>query len=192
MAHAPDSGYGRGRALRAEAYVFLVPGVFFLVIGIIYGFLTDFQELVGFPAILLTAGLAFLVGIYFKMLQKRHGNRPEDLHDATIESAAGDQGMFAPWSWWPLVLASGAALAFISMAFALALSVMAVSTSHTATQSAKAIAFGPTAFQRSPTPAEKQLGAEFLGSFTASDKAAEAWRQYVHVLVASNEFLFID
>ena|SRR6187431_2172014 len=116
MAHAPDTGKGRGQALKAESYVFLIPGAFFLVIAIVYGFLTDFQELVGFPAILLTAGLAFLVGIYFKMLQRRHGNRPEDLPDSTIEAEAGDQGLYAPWSWWPLVLAAGAALAFISLA----------------------------------------------------------------------------
>lgn len=103
--------------MRLEANVFLLPGVFFLVIAFIYGWLTDFHELVGFPAILLTAGLAFMVGIYFKMLQKRHGPRPED-RDAEIAEDAGDQGLFAPWSWWPLVLAAGAALAFISLAVA--------------------------------------------------------------------------
>ena len=118
MAHAPDTTHGRGRALRTESLVFLVPGVFFLVIAIVYGFLTDFQELVGFPAILLTAGLAFMVGFYFKMLQKRHGNRPEDMPEATIAPEAGDQGLFAPWSWWPLVLGVGAALAFFSLAVA--------------------------------------------------------------------------
>jgi hypothetical protein len=103
--------------MRLEANVFLLPGIFFLVIAFIYGWLTHFQELVGFPAILLTAGLAFMVGFYFKMLQKRHGARPED-RDADISEDAGDQGLFAPWSWWPLVLAAGAALAFISLAVA--------------------------------------------------------------------------
>ena len=101
--------------MRLEANIFLIPGAFFLLVAVVYGILTDFQELVGFPAILLTAGLAFMVGIYFKMLQKRHGLRAED-RDAEIEEDAGDQGLYAPWSWWPLTLAAGAALAFIALA----------------------------------------------------------------------------
>lgn len=103
--------------MRLEANIFLFPGVFFLLIAFIYGWLTDFNELVGFPAILLTAGLAFYVGVYFKMLQKRHGVRAED-RDADISEDAGDQGLFSPWSWWPLVLAAGAALAFVALAVA--------------------------------------------------------------------------
>ena len=103
--------------MRLEANLFLLPGVFFLVIAFIYGWLTGFEELVGFPVILLTAGLAFMVGFYFKMLQKRHGVRAED-RDADISELAGDQGLFSPWSWWPLVLAAGAALGFIALAVA--------------------------------------------------------------------------
>lgn len=33
-----------------------------------------------------------------------------------ISEQAGDQGLYAPWSWWPLVLAFGCALAFVAMA----------------------------------------------------------------------------
>ncbi len=101
--------------MRLEANIFLIPGAFFVLVAVVYGILTDFNELVGFPALLLTAGLAFMVGIYFKMLQKRHGLRAED-RDAEIEEDAGDQGLYAPWSWWPLTLAAGAALAFIALA----------------------------------------------------------------------------
>lgn len=102
--------------MKLEANVFLLPGVFFLVVGIVYGVLTDFQELVGFPAFLLSAGLAFMVGIYFRMLTKRHGIRAEDREDAAISDEPGDQGLYAPWSWWPLVVAFGAALGFVAMA----------------------------------------------------------------------------
>lgn len=102
--------------MKIESGIFLIPGVFFLAISVVYGFVTDFQELVGFPALLLSAGLAFMVAIYFKMLQKRHGVRPEDRDDATIDELAGDQGLYAPWSWWPLVLAAGAALSFVALA----------------------------------------------------------------------------
>lgn len=102
--------------MKIESQLFVLPGAFFLLVGVIYGFLTDFQELVGFPAILLTAGLSLMVGIYFRMLAKRHGDRPEDLEDAQIADLAGDQGIYAPWSWWPFVLALGAALGFVAMA----------------------------------------------------------------------------
>ncbi|MDN4472681.1 cytochrome c oxidase subunit 4 [Demequina zhanjiangensis] len=102
--------------MKIESNIFLLPGAFFLLVAFIYGWLTDFSEMVGFPAILLTAGLALMVGIYFKMLERRHGARPEDRHDAEIEELSGDQGFYAPWSWWPLVLAAGAALSFVSLA----------------------------------------------------------------------------
>lgn len=102
--------------MKLEANVFLLPGAFFLLVAVVYGFLTDFQELVGFPALLLSAGLAFMVGIYFRMLMKRHGIRAEDREDAAISDEPGDQGLYAPWSWWPLVVALGAALGFVAMA----------------------------------------------------------------------------
>ena len=102
--------------MKTESKLFLVPGAFFLLVAFVYGFLTDFKELVGFPGILLSAGLAFMIGIYFDMLAKRHGDRPEDREDAQISELAGDQGLYAPWSWWPFVLALGCALAFTAMA----------------------------------------------------------------------------
>ncbi len=102
--------------MKTESTIFFVPAVFFLVVGIVYGLITRFQELVGFPALLLSAGLALMIAVYFKMLEKRHGARPEDREDATIDEQSGDQGLYAPWSWWPLVLGLGAALGFVALA----------------------------------------------------------------------------
>ena len=102
--------------MKLESNLFLLPGAFFLLVAIVYGSLTHFEELVGFPAMLLSAGLAFMIGIYFRMLTKRHGIRAEDREDATIAEDQGDQGLYAPWSWWPLVVAIGCALAFVAMA----------------------------------------------------------------------------
>lgn len=102
--------------MKIESLVFLVPGAFFLLVGIVYGALTGFQELVGFPAIVLSAGLAFMIGIYFRMLAKRHGVREEDRDDAEIADLSGDQGLYAPWSWWPFVLGLGSALSFVALA----------------------------------------------------------------------------
>jgi len=48
-------------------------------------------------------------------------------------------------------------------------------------------------FQRTATKAEIELGSQFLQQLRGGGVAAgEAWRQYLHVLLASNEFLFVD
>jgi len=102
--------------VKTEKVIFFIPGAFFLLVAIVYGFLTHFKELVGFPAMLLSAGLALMIAFYFSMLEKRHGARPEDRADGVVSDLPGDQGLYAPWSWWPLVLALGCALAFVAMA----------------------------------------------------------------------------
>ncbi len=102
--------------MKTESNIFFVPGAFFLLVAFVYGYVTDFKELVGFPGILLSAGLAFMVGVYFRMLAKRHGERPEDREDARIEELPGNQGFYSPWSWWPLVLALASALGFVALA----------------------------------------------------------------------------
>jgi len=102
--------------MKSESVVFMIPGVFFLVVAVAYGYVTDFEELVGFPAFLLSSALSFMVAVYFRMLARRHPPRPEDLPDAEISDLSGDQGIYAPWSWWPIVLAFGAALAFVALA----------------------------------------------------------------------------
>jgi len=99
-----------------ESNLFLLPAFFFFASGIVYGFLTHFHELVGFPAIMLTGGMFLMVGYYFRMLSKRHGKRPEDRNDGEIAEQSGDQGIFAPWSWWPLVLGIAAMLGFAGLA----------------------------------------------------------------------------
>lgn len=102
--------------MRIEAGIFNLPSIFFFIMAVIYGWLNDWHEWVGFTAILLTGALSLMVGIYFHMLAKRHGTRPEDRDDGEISELSGDQGVFPPWSWWPLVLAAGVALAFLAMA----------------------------------------------------------------------------
>jgi hypothetical protein len=48
-------------------------------------------------------------------------------------------------------------------------------------------------FQRAALPHEIEIGNEFVGGLRTSGLSEEeAWRQYAHVLLASNEFLFID
>ncbi len=101
--------------MNVESRIFALPAVFFFTAAVAYGLLSGW-EVVGTVCIALTGALATMIGIYFRMLAKRHGARPEDSPDASVDASAGDQGVYAPWSWWPLVLASGAALGFTALA----------------------------------------------------------------------------
>lgn len=46
-------------------------------------------------------------------------------------------------------------------------------------------------FTREPTASETELGLAFLGTAEGEDREL-AWQQYAHVLLASNEFLYLD
>ena len=46
-------------------------------------------------------------------------------------------------------------------------------------------------YAREPTSRETEIGLAYLGDSTGAERAA-AWTQYAHVLLASNEFLFVD
>src|SRR5690554_1281863 len=102
--------------MRTEANIFWAPGIFFLIVATVYGFITNFEVCSGFLALLLASCLALMVAVYFSMLSKRHTNRPEDDLHGEISDHAGDQGVYAPWSWWPIILAGGAAIGFVAMA----------------------------------------------------------------------------
>jgi hypothetical protein len=102
--------------MRTEAALFNLPAGFFVVVAFIYGWLAEWSEWVGLVCILLTGGLFFMIGIYLRVLSKRHGQRPEDTTDGEIADHAGEQGVYAPWSWWPLLVALAAALGFTALA----------------------------------------------------------------------------
>jgi len=99
-----------------EANLFALPALFFFVAAVAYGIAVDWAEWVGIVCILLTGGMFLMVGIYFRMLARRHGERPEDRNDGEIAEQSGEQGVYAPWSWWPLVLGIAAMLGFMALA----------------------------------------------------------------------------
>ncbi|GAB2680155.1 cytochrome c oxidase subunit 4 [Thalassiella azotivora] len=102
--------------MRITTAVFAGLTLFFLPVGIVYGWLTKFDEPVGFAALLLTGGMAGMVAVYTWMTTQRLETLSGDQPDAVIEDDAGEQGFFSPHSWWPLPLAFGASLVFLGVA----------------------------------------------------------------------------
>ncbi|ACZ31033.1 hypothetical protein Xcel_2014 [Xylanimonas cellulosilytica DSM 15894] len=102
--------------MKFETKLFLYLAPFFVVVGVIYGFAVDWQEPVGFLGLPLIGGLMAMVGAYLALTARRIDARPEDDENGEIADGAGDQGVFAPWSWWPLVIAAASALAFLGLA----------------------------------------------------------------------------
>jgi hypothetical protein len=102
--------------VKVEGWLFGSGVLFFLPIGVVYGFVTQWQEPVGVVALFLTAGLALMIGFYLAVVARRIDARPEDDPVAEIYEGAGELGEFAPFSWWPVALAFGAALIFAGLA----------------------------------------------------------------------------
>jgi len=114
--------------MRANANIFWILTVFLFLADAIYVFwsLNDAAFLasnhnsidwVGAVAIgltgLLSAFIAFYLGISIKA---QGGVLPEDRVDANIDDGDAEQGFFAPWSWWPVMLAGSGALVFLGLA----------------------------------------------------------------------------
>jgi len=111
--------------MKFEAKLFLYGILFFVPVGLIYAVWSG-GESVGTIAIPLVGGLVGMIGGYLALLSRRIDPRPEDDEHAEVADGAGDQGVFSPWSWWPLVLAAAAAIAFASLAVGWWLMVLAL------------------------------------------------------------------
>ena len=75
--------------------------IFYVIITIVYWQVDG--EALGITGLLLSAGLAGMVGFYVWFTQKRIGTTlPEDNKSAEIADGAGELGFFSPHSWWPL------------------------------------------------------------------------------------------
>ena len=101
--------------MKVESRLFLSIGVFFFPVAGVYAFFSH-AEPVGSAAIFLVGLLCLMIGGYFRLLSGRIDERPEDDELGEIDQGAGDQGVFSPWSWWPLVIAAAAALVFAGLA----------------------------------------------------------------------------
>lgn len=107
--------------MNTTSKIFYILGTFFLVVGIVYGVLSHGGEPMGIEpvgAIALPGAFAmsFMIAAYTGFKAKSFPGRPDDDHDAEVEAEAGVQGSFAPYSWWPLWAALGAAMVFLGVA----------------------------------------------------------------------------
>jgi len=104
-------------SMKLTIKLMLLLGAFSLLAGVVYGFLTRFDELVGFPGLLAVGIMSFMLAVYLWLVDRNTGGvLPEDKLDGEIVESAGEYGHFSPWSWWPLLLGTGCALAFTALA----------------------------------------------------------------------------
>ncbi|GIG27428.1 cytochrome c oxidase subunit 4 [Cellulomonas marina] len=101
--------------MKFEAKLFLYGVLFFIPVGIVYAVWSG-GEPVGTYGIPLVGGMAGMIGGYLYLVGKRIDARPEDDPLGEIEQGAGDQGVFSPWSWWPLVLGLAGTVVFLALA----------------------------------------------------------------------------
>ncbi|RHA40306.1 cytochrome c oxidase subunit 4 [Cellulomonas rhizosphaerae] len=101
--------------MKLETKLFLYGVLFFIPVGLIYGVWSD-GEAVGMLGIPLVGGMVGMIGAYFALLSRRIDPRPEDDEHGEIEQGAGDQGVYSPWSWWPLAIGVAGAVTFLGFA----------------------------------------------------------------------------
>ena len=102
--------------MKVETRLFMLLAPFFALAGVVYGVWSHWEEPTGSVGLLVVAGLVAMIGGYFSLLTRRIDARPEDDPLAEVEDGAGDQGVYAPWSWWPLVIGLAAAIGFLGLA----------------------------------------------------------------------------
>ncbi len=101
--------------MKVEALIFNVIGAFCVLMALVYGIWS--REPIGTTALVLSAGLNFLIGGFFWFVSRRIDARPEDRKDADIADGAGELGFFSPGSYWPLGIAASAGLMGLALAF---------------------------------------------------------------------------
>ena len=89
-----------GHAMKIEAWVFGINGIFFLLVTPSYWLFTE--DPTGTSALVMTTLLAALVTFYLAFHANQMDPRPEDLKEAEVVDGAGELGFFPPYSWSPL------------------------------------------------------------------------------------------
>ena len=100
--------------MKAESVMFGVCAVFVLLVTPAYWFIAG--DPTGTTALAMTFLLLALITFYLGFHARNMEPRPEDRKDGEIAEGAGELGEFAPYSWWPLAAAGGAAVLFAGLA----------------------------------------------------------------------------
>lgn len=95
--------------MKVEGLLFALLALFLFVTTAVYWFCS--KEVAGTTMILLSGGLALIIGYYLLFTARRMDPRPEDRPDAEISEGSGEVGFFAPHSWWPIISAFAFAFA---------------------------------------------------------------------------------
>ena len=101
--------------MRVEGLLFAVYFLFLVVAGAIYWFLS--LDPAGSTMIVLSGGLAGIVGYFLLFTARRMEARPEDRPDAEMSEGSGEMGFFSPHSWWPIYTAAAFSVTTLGMVF---------------------------------------------------------------------------
>jgi hypothetical protein len=101
--------------VKVEALIFNLIAVLCVAAAAVYGVWA--REPIGTTALVLSAGLTGMIGLFFWFVSRRIDARPEDRKDADIADGAGELGFFSPGSYWPFALALSAGLMGLALAF---------------------------------------------------------------------------
>ena len=115
--------------MRANINLFWVLAGFFLIADATYTIwaLIVYREpeWVGTVGIGLVAVMALFIGFYLnRSYHAQGGQLPEDRLDASIDDGDPELGFYSPYSWWPIVLATAAALGFLGLAVGIWISIL--------------------------------------------------------------------
>lgn len=117
--------------MKSNVVILNILGVYFIVVAGVYLawnlIATGTVEWAGTVAIALSSGLVWLISFYLSRLHKNQGGElPEDRLDADIDDGDPDVGEFAPWSWWPIILAFGAGVIMVGLSVGIWLALIAL------------------------------------------------------------------
>lgn len=101
--------------MKIQGRMFVGLAVFILAMAIVYGWWS--KEPAGTTALFLAFGLSIMIGFYLAFTARRVDAGPQDNKEADIADDAGEVGFFSPYSWQPLSLGIGGALAFLGIVF---------------------------------------------------------------------------
>ena len=113
--------------MRTNVGLWWILTAFFFLIGVVY---TAWKiighpdvpwytaiEWVGTVALFFASFMGVMIAFYVDRVHKAQGGElPEDVLTADIDDGDPELGEFSPWSWWPIVLAFSASIAFIGLA----------------------------------------------------------------------------